>query len=966
MFLVSTLHCTTICYSGPYFRIFRGEFGLRIHLQKSITCKLKSEARKSSKACVCVKKEVWLAPPPEVRSPWDCPYITKEIFIKALGLKQTRDMVYDDDSFLYEEDLFESQNTANTLEEVAVTETELEVASYEDRYLPKSEYSEQSPEIEKQMEGEEIAPNLFTGSMVVYQCLDCSKTFKERRRLVDHERDVHSGRKNCTFCLQTFSCKRTLTRHLAEIHNRGEENELCSNCGQTFSRKSGLMKHEEKCLEGTLWRRSNVKPKLTCQYCTKEFSSKAAVKLHEKNKHLVQMPNGYMLVPDIPVDNKSEPEYICKVCPTPQKFKSKATMKIHMVRRHNGTNYQINYGSSIRYLSQNEVDSQEYKTIKCDECKEEFSCEQNLNIHKKDVHGLEVSLSFQCDVCLKTFSKRCLMKSHRSRVHRTPLYECKECGKKTKYYFHHLSHVKIHSSNKKCNLKPLSSLKKSQKRERMKKEVEKMKRALFQVPDDVQMSMWKDLLNDCPIYFDKIKENPITEEEVINIIKDNNLSDRQVLNICKFIRNKWGREAITVNIAKKLINRKNILDQFFTEIRLDSTTNLHFKSKKGKSLSRSVTYCHDIPGLIAFIKLVVNLDESKEIMNVIGIDYGKSILKIVWNWSLMTSRDKGKKKLMGPKRSLVLAAVSKVQESHHNLSVLMQLTNLNEIEYNLSMDLKLINISIGICSHSSKFPCPYGECYRDGTGHWIKGRDRTVGNIREQRNKWMQRSRNKKGNRLNLKKYMNCENDPLLNGDHGDQIIKIVPPPPLHTILLGPVNHVFKELKKVYPNIMGKVSKLHIQRSKYHGRQFEGNQCRDLLNSIHKLEIPDSFKVFRDVFLAIKDLHHLCNEQLLSCYYPKIIDNFRRAWFKLTDEFNVSTTPKIHILLDHLEDYFDLTDVTLIKTSDELCENMHQFLHKRLIRSYYTVKDLSNPSHGQRLFRAVKHLNSYNLCIERK
>ena len=86
----------------------------------------------------------------------------------------------------------------------------------------------------------------------------------------------------------------------------------------------------------------------------------------------------------------------------------------------------------------------------------------------------------------------------------------------------------------------------------------------------------------------------------------------------------------------------------------------------------------------------------------------------------------------------------------------------------------------------------------------------------------MKRSRNKQGNRINLKDHINCEKDPLMNGDQDEPIIKTVPPPPLHTLLLGPVNHIFKELRKRYKNILKKVSKLHIQRSKYHGKNFEG------------------------------------------------------------------------------------------------------------------------------------------------
>ena len=64
-----------------------------------------------------------------------------------------------------------------------------------------------------------------------------------------------------------------------------------------------------------------------------------------------------------------------------------------------------------------------------------------------------------------------------------------------------------------------------------------------------------------------------------------------------------------------------------------------------------------------------------------------------------------------------------------------------------------------------------------------------------------------RGNRKLLKDFMNCESDPLINGDPDCPIIKIIPPPPLHTVLLGPVNHIFKEFEKRYPKILERVSK---------------------------------------------------------------------------------------------------------------------------------------------------------------
>ena len=74
-----------------------------------------------------------------------------------------------------------------------------------------------------------------------------------------------------------------------------------------------------------------------------------------------------------------------------------------------------------------------------------------------------------------------------------------------------------------------------------------------------------------------------------------------------------------------------------------------------------------------------------------------------------------------------------------------------------------------------------------------------------------------------------------------------------------------------------------------------------------------------------------------------MIDDFCSAWFNLTEMFVDSKTPKLHILIDHLEDYFHRTDATLIKTRDQLCEKMHQHLNNRPMCSFYIVKDVTNP-----------------------
>ena len=82
------------------------------------------------------------------------------------------------------------------------------------------------------------------------------------------------------------------------------------------------------------------------------------------------------------------------------------------------------------------------------------------------------------------------------------------------------------------------------------------------------------------------------------------------------------------------------------------------------------------------------------------------------------------------------------------------------------------------------------------------------------------------------------------------------------------------------------------------------------------------------------------------------------------DGWMVTVNNKFHIIFDHLEQYYDHTKLSLVKTSDELIESMHQYVHKRMLRGGYKVKDVLSPLHGHNLYRAVLHINAYNIVFE--
>ena len=72
-----------------------------------------------------------------------------------------------------------------------------------------------------------------------------------------------------------------------------------------------------------------------------------------------------------------------------------------------------------------------------------------------------------------------------------------------------------------------------------------------------------------------------------------------------------------------------------------------------------------------------------------------------------------------------------------------------KMKHNWVVDLKLVNIMVGIGTNSSRYSCAFGECYKDkNTGFWIKGQERTISGINFLQQKWKDET---KSNRNKLK-----------------------------------------------------------------------------------------------------------------------------------------------------------------------------------------------------------------------
>ena len=101
---------------------------------------------------------------------------------------------------------------------------------------------------------------------------------------------------------------------------------------------------------------------------------------------------------------------------------------------------------------------------------------------------------------------------------------------------------------------------------------------------------------------------------------------------------------------------------------------------------------------------------------------------------------------------------------------------------------------------------------------------------------------------------------------------------------------------------------LHIVQSDYHGSDWEGNQLKLIMKkeNLDKLEdcIPSQFAPFVDCLRNLDNVYTSCTGSVLDPYHEQVIDKFSDSFDILHKQFGVTITPKVHIIQDHLADFF--------------------------------------------------------------
>ena len=145
----------------------------------------------------------------------------------------------------------------------------------------------------------------------------------------------------------------------------------------------------------------------------------------------------------------------------------------------------------------------------------------------------------------------------------------------------------------------------------------------------------------------------------------------------------------------------------------------------------------------------------------------------------------------GVNRVLILALSTDSDENYDKLKNIFSHIELEPGTFSLCGDLKVLNISLNLMTHSARHPCP--SC------HWVKGdvstesQLRTFEGIRSYYLKWFEETG---GDETKLKDYFNCRGVPLPIFPETGLVCDHLPIPELH-VMMGCVNKLVEELIKV-------------------------------------------------------------------------------------------------------------------------------------------------------------------------
>ena len=484
----------------------------------------------------------------------------------------------------------------------------------------------------------------------------------------------------------------------------------------------------------------------------------------------------------------------------------------------------------------------------------------------------------------------------------------------------------------------------------------------------------------------------------------NNISNKHMKNIAKWLRVHGGRDSVEPGYANTVTKvGQKLADLYKLEYH-------NFEGKEGIKVKRPVVYADAE-------ELVATVTDARGYLGVVFVkvmaDGGQGFLKICvtvlpenYNPDLdraSTEEDdelvaeldgnqgsSGKRstykegggigtfKLTSVKRLLIIAVVPDCKETHANMSILFDITKLNRISFLFVADGKLLLICLGCQTSSASYPCPYCliplreiTASVDVTGEDLTEdlwEERTFGKLEASHNIY---TTIYDSDRKLAKNCFSTVEASLLEEDADVRVLYKCPTEELHE-MLGFVNHTYWD---GYVKVVGGRTqalkfpqKINAVAKEYHGVQFEGKACRDMLKQAHKMLDKDVLGDTCPILVQPYVRAYQAMDKLVDhCFGTKLVDQ-DKAVDQLKElvvaymGLEISVTPKMHVLFYHLLPSLlnpVLQGRGLGVVSGQAGESIHQEF--KIFWAKYKINSMDSPLYGDHLLHAVVEFSSKHL-----
>ena len=179
----------------------------------------------------------------------------------------------------------------------------------------------------------------------------------------------------------------------------------------------------------------------------------------------------------------------------------------------------------------------------------------------------------------------------------------------------------------------------------------------------------------------------------------------------------------------------------------------------------------------------------------------------------------------------------------------------------------------------------------------------------------------------------------------------------------GIVKHVYDRMYEDWSGVKLWLTQINIKQKKYHRGAFVGNDCIKMLKNVDRLQQIAEFhnmhiiKKYVHILRCLYDVVKSCFGMKLDVEYEKYINIFQNVY----KDLGISTTPKVHILIEHVPEFIKKHNRSLGWYSEQALETTHYDFKRNCWEKQGYKRKIGHPDYAQNLMSAVIAYTSKNI-----